>query len=84
LPAVREKAGQQTVTPTPAEETMKEKDCLFMVTGDRPKYVLAKDWAEAIKKWRHWVTGGDNAWQDSEGAQPSSIKLLAETAEIIS
>jgi len=57
--------------------------CLFLVQDDnRPMYVLAETWQEAVDKWRR-VIQEENAPDDCSDEQPKGVQLVAEPYGVI-
>ena len=51
---------------------------------DCPMYVIAKDWQEALEKWRSQLCDdADELTSDSREEQPQGIALIAEDDELI-
>jgi len=56
---------------------------LFLVQdNDRPMWVVARSWAEAIEKWQSFV-GQENDLGAATVNQPTGVQLVCEDDELI-
>ncbi len=57
---------------------------LYMIQDDdRPMWVIARGWQDALKRWQEWIREEDPpSWED-EDPQPNGIQLIAEKDDLI-
>ena len=56
---------------------------LFRVQdADRPAYVLATDWTQALSKWQQQIID-ENPEEDCSDTEPDGIALVADADELI-
>ena len=59
------------------------KNNLYLIQDDdRPCYVVARGWMDAIEKWE-WVMAQENEITPEEVESPNGIQLICEASELI-
>jgi hypothetical protein len=46
--------------------------------GDRPMYVVAADWSDALRRWSAQIRKEDETMQPDEPVNPAGVALIAE------
>lgn len=51
--------------------------------SDRPLYVVAKDFGDAVKKWQHVIYNENGPFDEGENNNPQGVYLICDDDELV-